>query len=1215
MCVLKTLLWALLLVSPVAVKAQSTYGSISGAVSDTSGASIAGAQVTLTNAGTAEKRVQTTGNDGLYLFTNLLPGRYSLTVEKTSFKRYTRPEIVVEVNQSAHIDAAMQVGEVSQTVEVTAQTPLLQPESSSLGQVVESRAANELPLNGRNIFNLTAVSPSVVPQGNTTGTVVGKNPFDFANYQIGGSFANQGAFYLDGQPLNIGYINLPLVVPSTDSVQEFKVQYNNLGPEWGKFSGGVINLSTKSGTNEWHGALFEYIRNKNLNANEFFLKTSQLQNGQKNSPPPFTQNQFGGTVSGAAIKNKTFFFGSYEGFRLRQGTVFTTTVPTTAARTGDFSGAGLPVLYDPLTVDPNCPATSNCSRSSFATEYGNGNRIPATRINPTANYLLSLIPNPTGSGVTNNFTSAASTGGNTDQYVARVDQNLSEKQQIFGRYTQYKLLSLAQDPFGTGLCKDRCEEDTQSKALSLGYTYAITPSTTFSFNLSGSRFIYLRGPKNQGFDFTKEGWPAAYNGSVPSLEKTPLTPCFAINDGNVSCSQGQSAIADYDTQINFSPTMTMIRGKHTFVFGGQLEESYDNYLQTNTGGGLISFNGSWTQSLARNASGAVGGMDFADFLLGYGLGAGASFGNQTTGSLTISGPVAGKQTYRAFYFADNYHITKKLLLNLGVRYELQGPWSERHDRLTYFNPGVTNASVTGCSGTAGSSCPGDLFLTGTGVNGSRNSLPLPKHEWSPRLGMAYSLNDKTVLRGGFGLFYIPNFVSFGTNPYIDVVASATSPFIASLNQGLTPASTLNASGCTLSAVGPGNFNCATAGPFGPSLVNPPGRNAQPNISQYGLQQVSLAATSYTTQKPGYVEQWNIDVQRQLPAGFFVDIAYAGAHGVNLEQFSTNVNQIPDSAIAQAQQQFSAGQPVGIAQTVSGYPFNLALPGGLGKGSLIQGQLLRPYPQFGALLLNGQNCCRSNYNSLQLTVRKRFSSGGNLLVAYTNAKLQSNTDTLTSWLESPSGGVGAIQDWNNLDNGEYSLSSQNVSQRLVLSYVVDLPFGKGKRYLSNLNEFANKVVGGWGFDGITTFQTGFPLKVSYGGGTQLSALGLGIGSLRPNVVSGCDGSVAGSHTDRLKEWFNTACFSAPVAYGFGNEPRVDPNLRMQGIGNYDLSVFKRVMFGPEDKIGLEFRTEFFNLFNHVQFGPANTTVVSPTFGVVNSTVNNPRLVQFGLRLAF
>jgi hypothetical protein len=286
--------------------------------------------------------------------------------------------------------------------------------------------------------------------------------------------------------------------------------------------------------------------------------------------------------------------------------------------------------------------------------------------------LLQFIPPPTNGSPINNFIKAASTGGNVDEYVARVDQNINSKNRVFGRFSYWKMLSLAQDPFGTGFCKDRCSENTRSKSIAVGFTHTFSPTTITDINISASRFHYLRLPINANFDMTKEFWPASYNGFVPNTERTPLTPCFAINDSNVTCSQGQSSIDDHNTQWNLSPQTTMIRGRHSFVWGSQLEEGYDNYLQTNTGGGLISFNGSWTQSLARNAGGATGGIDFADFLLGYGLGQGAAFGNQTTGSVVISGPVSGKQTYRALYFGDNWHVTNKLTVNLGLRYELQG---------------------------------------------------------------------------------------------------------------------------------------------------------------------------------------------------------------------------------------------------------------------------------------------------------------------------------------------------------------------------------------------------------------------------------------------------------------------------------------------------------------------------------------------------------------
>ncbi len=565
-------------------------------------------------------------------------------------------------------------------------------------------------------------------------------------------------------------------------------------------------MSTKSGTNTWHGEGYEYLRNKVLNSNEFFNKGSEISQGLDNKPVPFTQNQFGAAIGGALIKNKTFVFFSYEGFRLRQGTPFNTTVPTTAERGGDFSdlctsdggtfsvpdpnGSGVNICSDNAGIDPTTgktiythqlynpiaftagdtgltavpPATPTSFRIPFANNDISG------AINTTSSYLLNkLIAPPTTGGTVLNFLKDASTGGDTDEYVARVDQVINSKQTLFGRFSKWKLLSLAQDPFGTGLCKDRCAENTTSKSIALGYNYAIRPNTIFNLSASISRFIYLRDPINSGFKFETEGWPAAYDPLVPSLESTPLTPCFGQNDGLVGCSQGQSAIADYNTQFNISPQVTMIRGHHTYTWGLQLEEGYDNYLQTNTGGGLISFAGSWTSATpgvvgAGNVvgAGAGNGEDFADFLLGYGNGQGAAFGNQTSGSLVISGPISGKQTYRGFFLGDTWHATPKLTVNLGVRYELQGPWSERYDKMTYFNPAATNASVTGCNGVAGSACPGDLFLVKTGANGSRNNLPLSKKEFLPRLGFAYQLDSKTVIRGGFGIFFIPNYVSFGT---------------------------------------------------------------------------------------------------------------------------------------------------------------------------------------------------------------------------------------------------------------------------------------------------------------------------------------------------------------------------------------------------------------------------------------------------------------------
>jgi len=694
-----------------------------------------------------------------------------------------------------------------------------------------------------------------------------------------------------------------------------------------------------------------------------------------------------------------------------------------------------------------------------------------------------------------------------------------------------------------------------------------------------------------------------------------MTPCFALSDALVSCSQGQSAIKDWDTQWNLSPQFTKIHGRHTFAFGLQLEQTYDNYYQTNIGGGIVSFNGSWTAPVAGGAS-PTPGNDYADFLLGYGLGIGAAFGNQTTGQVGISQPTAGKETYRALYFGDTWKATNKLTLNLGLRYELPGTWSERHDRLDYFDPKATSAAVTGCGGAAGSPCRGDVFLVKSGIDSGRTALPLNKKEWSPRLGVAYAVNLKTVIRGGYGVFFIPNNLSFQGNPNNDAVNDSATNFFASNDKGLTPSATLNQNGCTLTfgATPLANtFACTGAGPFGQgvsTLIAPAGRNPIPNVSAFFVNASAPNTADYTGYKPGYVEQWNLDIQRELPAGFFADIAYAGAHGIHLQQYTTNVNQISDNLLAQAAQQAAAGQTVAIAQTFAGaYPFNFNVPGALGRGKLTVAQLDRPYPQFGGLNLYGDPCCSSRYDSLQLTVVKRFSQGGTFLVAYTNSKLLSNTDTLTSWLEGPAdGGVGSVQDWNNL-KGEYSLSSQDVPQRLVINYVLDLPIGRGKKFMSDASGAKEKVIGGWGVDGVTVLQRGFPLKISDGNSLLISSLGAGVGTIRPNVVAGCNKTGPRS----TAQWFNTACFTDPAPYTFGNEPRADQTLRQDGIINFDFAIFKKTYF--TERMNLEFRTEFFNLFNRSQFAAPNTTLGAGTFGQVSAIANNPRLIQFGLKFSF
>jgi hypothetical protein len=1225
---LQTLLLSvvLILTSSFSLHGQSTYGTVDGSVTDPSGAALTDAKVTLTNTGTQEKHTQVTGGQGSYQFVNVIPGEYRLDIEKSGFKHFGRTNVTVQVQQDTHIDATLTVGQVSETVEVTSETSLLQAETSSLGTVVEERQATELPLNGRNIFNLITISPAAVAQGGSGGSPVGQNPFSWGNYQVGGSFANQGAEYLDGQPLNIGYINLPIIIPTQDSIGEYKVQTNNQGAEWGKFSGGIVNLSTKSGTNSWHGSAYEFFRNKVLNTNEYFHKNFELTHGLKNTPPPWSQNQYGLQVGGPVIKDKTFFYVSWEQYRQRTGSPNTTTVPAANMLSGDFSALctlgftnGVcnpgPIVngvqtYPGRVYDPYTVKQSTGARQPYGLDPGNptcpGNCIPSAEFSQAATTIWKKVfPAANGSGTVNNYSSAAASGGNTNEFVARGDQNIGNNTRLFGRFAYFGLTDLPNNPLGTGLCQDRCAELYHSKLLVVDLNHSFTPTTILDVNLAGSRFVYARAPILAGYDLTQLGWTAAYN-TPPSSMRTPPTPAFPFPN-DVGKSQGNSAIGDHNTQYNISPALTMIRGKHTLRAGAQFEIGLDNYFQTNIASGAFAFAGNWTSSSPSAAD--ASGFAFADFLLGLSQNQG-SFVNQTEGVAQVPAQTAGRQVYRAFYLDDTFRVTNKLTLNLGLRYELQGTWSERFNRLSFWSPAATNATVTGCSGTAGSACPGDASLVSSGGN----NIPMDKKAFSPRLGFAYALDQKTVIRGGYGIFFIPNYVSFGLNPDNDVVNLATTGFNATTNSYLTPFSTLNGTNCSLANVPNStfaNFSCTDAsGPFGAQgILLPPGRNPQPNLSAFVAANGSPTLAPHANPKYGYVEQYNFDIQRQLPAGFFADVAFAGSHGVHLQQYSTHINQIPDSFLSQ-----QAGLIAQVPNPLAGSPKpNLNGP------TIEAGQLDRRYPQYNDVNLAGYGCCSSSYNSLQATVTRRFAGGGTLLVAYTNAKLLTNTDTLTSWLEGPTGGVGQVQDWNNL-KGEKSLSSQDVSQRLVISYVLDLPFGHGRRYAAGFSGVADKVVSGWGIDGVTTFQRGFPLKITWAGpGTALENANLGVSNVRPNVVSGCSKSAGGGH---VTNWFNTNCFAAPPAWGFGSESRTDSTLRTPGIRNFDFAVFKRTSI--TERVGLEFRTEFFNLFNHPYFAPPGTgfdgTPTGNGFGQITGTVQGgvaspERLIQFALKLVF
>ncbi|MGH9839893.1 MAG: carboxypeptidase regulatory-like domain-containing protein [Blastocatellia bacterium] len=1135
-----------------ASQAQTFYGSVVGNVADSNGAVVPSARVLLVNLGTSERRTVETDTDGNFKFVNLVPGNYRVELEKAGFKRLTREPVLVEVQSAVRLDLVLQIGDVTQVVEITAQTPLLQPETTSLGQVVDSRKVQEMPLNGRNVLNLVSLVPGVVPQGQSMQNPTGTNVFAWGNYQIGGGAANQSATFIDGASVNVSYVNLTSLVPTQDAIQEFRVQTNNLSAEFGRFTGGVINMTSKSGANLYHGSAYEFLRNKVLNANTFFNNRSGI------GRPAFTQNQFGGNVGGPVLKEKLFFFFSYEGFRQRQGQSFLFSVPTEAMRNGDFS-ALTQRIYDPLTTcgrlgNPACAkdASGNdiITRQPFA-----DNKIPANRLDPTSKILSNLWAKPNLPGTVFNYATNASIGGNNDQVNYRMDYNLSEKQRVFGRYTRWSNLSLPIDPYKTQTYIDRGPETFITHQFVLADTYLFSQNTIADFRLGWLRFIYDRTPESLGTDLTSFGWPAFLNRQV-AFQHIP-TPCVqGYTDVLCTNGTGSTIIARNDNQ-SFAASLTRIMSRHTLKFGGEARRLPHNYAQSNNPSGFFNFNNLFTAINPFTPAGS--GIGFASFVLGHG-----SDGNINTPAL-----VAGMQFYQGYFINDTFQVNQRLTLNYGVRWELPQPWTERFDRLVAFQPDVQNPLTR-----ATSLAPrGNVAL----VNSQdRSDRSLEARHWklfAPRLGFSYRFADKTVVRGGYGIFYLPNDVVFATAPNISPVNTLATPWVSTIDGSVTPVDRLS-------------------NPFPNGILQPPGRSANYQNILLG-QSFSIPLES---QPYGYNQQFNLNIQHELKEGTLVEIAYAGAKGTHLPA-NQQLNQLPVEFLSQGTR---------LQEQVTNPFFGIITAGPLAARTVARGQLLRPFPQFNGVTQASISNRDSIYHSMQLKVERRFRAGGSLLGAYTWAKLITNTDTLTGWLEAS--GPGGVQ--NNYDlRNERSLASFDVPHRLVISYVLDLPVGRGQKFFSGVSGPADKLLSGWGVNGVYTAQSGFPLRF----GTAVNLTNSFGGGSRPNVVAGCDPQLSGSAQSRLSRWFNTSCYAQPAAFTFGTAGRVDPKLRAHGINNFDFALFKRTRL--TERIGLEFRSEFFNLFNRVQFNFPGQALGNPQFGIVSSQLNNPRLVQFSLRLIF
>jgi hypothetical protein len=1133
--------------------AQTFYGSIVGTITDTSGAMVPGAKVILSSKGTADTRTVQSDASGNYQFLSLVPGAYQIDIEASGFKKLQRNEVQVEVAGALRVDATMQVGDLGQTVEVSAQAALIQTENASVSQTVAGRAVTEMALNGRNVMNLVALVPGVTPGGLFMGPqATNGNVQGFANFQAGGGQPNTGGALVDGAPQVVQWYHSISLIPTQDAVQEFRVQLNNVEPEYGQAANGVVSFTTKSGTNEFHGSAYEYLRNRSLNANNFFSNIAGL------TRPAYTQNQFGTNIGGPIVKNKLFFFFSQEAYRIRTATTTTLTVPTVAERAGDFSNyrtatGTMTPIYDPATSIPRTPFP--------------GNIIPTTRLNSAAKAFLKYwaLPNVPGVPFTavNNYVVNAGSGNTQDQYNFRFDYNLNEKQRIFGRFTHWQIGAQGADPQQVGAASN--SDRTIHNAV-LGDSYSLTPTTILDVRLSYLRFWSAGSSAFRGVDLTTLGWPASYNSqfTVPRSVPTMAPAGFSSSQGggakNIQLSEIQSA----------SGGLTTIKGKHTIKAGGEYRIMPGSWGEGGGAGiGTFSFTNLFTS--INPASPGSTGAGLASYMLGLGSAGGVS--NYTY--------VAQQEIYAGAYVGDTYRATNKLTLNLGLRWENPGYFTERYDHATVFQTQAVNPVVQGL----GLPYKGDLVLVNSDRYKDRHNITPHYKLFEPRLGLTYRLTERDVIRAGFGTTHMSNDLFRDLTPLASPVNFSPTFWIPTLDGSVTAASTLD-------------------NPFPGGINQTLARNPSYEKDLLGRQ----VAAILPSEPPGYMMQWNFGIEHQIGDAAMAGLSYVASRGVHLMggySFSgivgTSLNQIPDQYLALGSQ---------LLQQVPNPFYGTVQTGVLSNKTIPYGQLLTPYPQYAGTYSANLAGFDSEYHSFQAKFQKRFRAGGSLLSSYTLAKNIGTTDNITSYIEGTSYPFGQIQNFHDF-KGSRAEMSFSVRHRLVVSYVLDLPFGKEKRFLSNAAGAVNKIVSGWGLNGITTLQAGYPLALT----AQPSVLFTQFysGAIRPNVVAGCVKNIDGSWQSRLSKQFNTACFTQPAQFAYGTESRSDPSLRAPGIANWDLAIFKGTPI--TERINLQFRAEFFNLANRVQFWPGGTVLGTAQFGVVSQQRNDPRSVQLSLRVNF
>ena len=1125
--------------------AQAAKSELVGEVRDQNGALVPNARVNFTDVSTGQTSSKMS-DDGTFVLTNLKPGIYHIAVEAKGFKQSVREGVRLATGERVRLDVVLEPGAVSELVTIVQDASLLRTESGGLGQVIPNRKMVDIPLNGRNFLSLVTLSPGVAqPPPTTAGP-------SFPRINGGRPRTNEylfdGISVLQPEPGQVAFF------PIVEAIQEFKVEVNSPPAEFGRFNGGVVNLTTKSGTNDFHGSAFEFLRNEALNARNLFAPATAA-NPNK---PVLRRNQFGFVLGGPLIKYKTFFFGDYQGTRQQIARVRISTVPSLAQRQGNFSSSlGASLFFQPngsigTTVTANPVNVTDTNGNIIQARVGQifrpsdhrayaGNQIPTNTFDAVAASLLQRYPNPTSSGAANNFTRIGTEDTDQDQFDIRLDHRFSEKNQIYGRYSLAKDITSPVTPLpdGSGSITSGVTglTDTRAHSFAGNYVHVFNAGALNELRIGYTRrSIYrqataLDAPPSQSLQIPGIPTNGAFENTLPT---------FTIA-GLQQLGPSANTASNFRTDVaQVFDVVSLQRGRHSLKFGVDARWERLDVIQPPSPTGTFNFNTLFTNSQAiptiGTALSSLTGNALASFLLGQ----------VQTFSIDIQEKLLRPRAHTTELFVqDDFKATSRLTVNAGLRYTLNFPSTDADNQGAVFNLETEQLDYLGANGFG------------------ESARRLHKLDFGPRLGIAYRFNDQTVARAGYGVSWIEQ--AGITTPF----TVPQFPFIQAVSQR-----TLD------------NINPAFVLSNGPS-VTPIPLSPDAGLGQ-GVFSVDRDLGS------GYAQQWNFAVQRELMKNMVVEFAYAGSKITHVGIPDTNINQLTAEQLALG--------PALLVRVPNPFFGQIPRSSSLGDPTIPLAQLMKPFPRFTNVTFYRNNVGNTNYNALQAKVEQRFTHGLSFLLSYTRSKLIDEASSVfdASILTGPIANFPVADSFNR--KLERDLSTGDIPNVFVASFTYELPVGKGKRF--NPSGLAGTMLGGWEMAGVITLQSGLPLAVTQV--TNFNAFA-GFGTQRPNLVADPNLPPVERTTARF---FNTSAFTVAPQFTIGSSSR-NP-VRGPQYRNADIALIKRTYFGEERNV--EFRAEVFNLTNTPPLGAPNVVLGSAGFGSITSA-GDPRVIQFGLKLNF